>query len=79
MSASRPGAAVFVTVGTTKFDALIRACDRQALADALVERGYSRLIMQVRHPWETMPEDEVFIFTLLFGGGLARQNVCLWE
>lgn len=38
---------VFVTVGTTKFDALIRAVDRQAFADALVARGYTRLVMQI--------------------------------
>lgn len=44
---SAGGGTVFVTVGTTKFDALIRACDQQALADALVERGYGRLVMQV--------------------------------
>lgn len=39
---------MFVTVGTTKFDALIRAVDQQAFADALVAAGYTRLVMQVR-------------------------------
>ena len=43
----RPARTVFVTVGTTKFDALIRAVDQQAVADALVARGYTRLVMQV--------------------------------
>lgn len=38
---------VFVTVGTTKFDALIRAVDQQAFADVLVGRGYTRLVMQI--------------------------------
>ena len=38
---------VFVTVGTTKFDALIRAVDSQAFADTLVARGYTRLVMQI--------------------------------
>ena len=31
-----------------RFDALIRACDQQALADALVERGFTKLVMQAR-------------------------------
>ena len=39
--------AVFVTVGTTKFDALIRAVDQQAFADVLVAAGYTRLVMQI--------------------------------
>lgn len=38
---------VFVTVGTTKFDALIRAVDQQAFADVLVAAGYTRLVMQI--------------------------------
>lgn len=38
---------VFVTVGTTKFDALIRAVDQGAVADALAACGYTRLVMQV--------------------------------
>lgn len=38
---------VFVTVGTTKFDALISACDSPQLADMLVKKGYTRLVMQV--------------------------------
>ena len=33
---------VFVTVGTTKFDALIEAVDTAAVADALAARGYDR-------------------------------------
>jgi beta-1,4-N-acetylglucosaminyltransferase len=38
---------VFVTVGTTKFDALIRVVDQQAFADTLVAAGYTRLVMQI--------------------------------
>eukprot|EP00884_Botryococcus_braunii_P019235 jgi/Botrbrau1/5996/Bobra.104_1s0026.1 len=38
---------VFVTVGTTKFDALISAVDDPAVAEVLVSKGYSRLVMQV--------------------------------
>lgn len=45
--AHRPHRTVFVTVGTTKFDALIRAVDRQTFADALVAAGYTRLVMQI--------------------------------
>ena len=37
----------FVTVGTTKFDALIAAVDTAAAAEALSSRGYDRLVMQV--------------------------------
>jgi hypothetical protein len=39
--------AVFVTVGTTKFDALIAAVDTPAVAEALSSHGYDRLVMQV--------------------------------
>ena len=38
---------VFVTVGTTCFDPLIRAVDQQTFADVLVARGYTRLVMQI--------------------------------
>jgi len=38
---------VLVTVGSTKFDQLIRVVDTQAFADALHERGYDSLLVQV--------------------------------
>ena len=38
---------VLVTVGSTKFDQLIRAVDTQAFADALHEREYDSLLVQV--------------------------------
>ncbi|BDA41465.1 probable bifunctional UDP-N-acetylglucosamine transferase [Coccomyxa sp. Obi] len=38
---------VLVTVGSTKFDELIRAVDSQPFADELVAQGYNKLIMQV--------------------------------
>ncbi|KAK2076779.1 hypothetical protein QBZ16_005005 [Prototheca wickerhamii] len=38
---------VFVTVGTTRFDALIEAMDTQEVADVLVARGFTHLVMQV--------------------------------
>lgn len=38
---------VFVTVGTTKFDALIQAADSLAVVRVLSDRGFGRLVMQV--------------------------------
>ncbi|KAK9821284.1 hypothetical protein WJX74_009742 [Apatococcus lobatus] len=38
---------VFVTVGTTRFEALIKAADSHAVAEALSRHGYRRLIMQI--------------------------------
>lgn len=43
-----PAKSVFVTVGTTKFDALIAAVDTEAVGKALLAKGYTELIMQVR-------------------------------
>ena len=37
---------VLVTVGTTKFDALVKAVDSADVAHALVARGYTRLVIQ---------------------------------
>ena len=37
---------VFVTVGTTKFDALVQAVDTIEVADALVKQGYTALVIQ---------------------------------
>ena len=41
------GSSVFVTVGSTKFDALIKAMDSLDVADELASRKYTSLIMQV--------------------------------
>lgn len=46
-TAPASGGTVFVTVGTTKFDALITAMDDPRVADALVAQGYGKLVMQV--------------------------------
>ena len=43
------GRTAFVTVGTTKFDALVAAVDDPRVAAALVARGFRRLVMQARH------------------------------
>lgn len=40
--------AVLVTVGTTKFDALVRAVDDPAVAEALAAHGYTELVIQAR-------------------------------
>lgn len=41
------GKIVFVTVGTTKFDALVKAMDNLEVAQELSVKGYTQLIMQV--------------------------------
>lgn len=38
---------MFVTVGTTKFDALVEAMDNDSIASQLASRGYRCLIMQI--------------------------------
>ena len=38
---------MLVTVGTTNFDALVRALDRPETAEALVALGYTRLVLQI--------------------------------
>ncbi len=52
------GGTAFVTVGTTKFDALVAAVDDPRVAAALVARGFRRLVMQARRgarPCASMP------------------------
>lgn len=43
----KPKRTVFVTVGTTSFDALVRAVDTQEVKDELLKRGYTHLIIQM--------------------------------
>ncbi|CAN6571334.1 unnamed protein product [Malus baccata var. baccata] len=38
---------VFVTVGTTSFDALVRAVDTHEVKEELLKRGYTRLLIQM--------------------------------
>ena len=38
---------VFVTVGTTSFDALIEAVDSKGVQDAILEKGYTSLVVQI--------------------------------
>lgn len=37
----------FVTVGTTCFDALVRAVDTQEVKEELIRRGYTELLFQM--------------------------------
>ena len=41
------GGTVFVTVGTTRFDALVEAVDSEEVAAALAGKGYARLVVQL--------------------------------
>ena len=63
--------AVFVTVGTTKFDALIRAVDQQAFADVLVAAGYTRLVMQIGR-WALLLLARCFLFLQ------NSELICCW-
>ncbi|KAK1423994.1 hypothetical protein QVD17_19305 [Tagetes erecta] len=38
---------VFVTVGTTSFDSLVRAVDSDQVKEALLEKGYTHLVIQM--------------------------------
>jgi hypothetical protein len=38
---------VFVTVGTTCFDALVKAVDSEEVKDALLQKGYTHLVIQM--------------------------------
>ncbi|XP_010528864.1 PREDICTED: UDP-N-acetylglucosamine transferase subunit ALG13 homolog [Tarenaya hassleriana] len=42
-----PRRVVFVTVGTTCFDALVKAVDTQEIKDELQKRGYTHLVIQM--------------------------------
>ena len=44
-----PKSIAFVTVGSTKFDALIEAVDDPQFADELAAQAFSKLIVQVRN------------------------------
>ena len=41
------GKQAFFTVGSTKFDDLVRQMDTDDVAEALTKRGFSKLVMQV--------------------------------
>ena len=43
----KPWKIVFVTVGTTCFDALVKAMDTEVVKEELVRRGYTHLLIQM--------------------------------
>lgn len=43
----KPEKIVFVTVGTTCFDVLVRAVNSQVVKDELQRRGYTHLLIQM--------------------------------
>jgi beta-1,4-N-acetylglucosaminyltransferase len=43
---SRERRTVFVTVGTTCFDALVQAVDSNEVKEALLQKGYTNLLIQ---------------------------------
>lgn len=78
---------VLVTVGSTKFDQLIRAVDTQAFVAALHERGYNSLLVQVHaahfpsgmltiyftlHKQSSLPQDEVL------AQSSNHKTFCIW-
>lgn len=69
---------VLVTVGSTKFDQLIRAVDTEAFADALHERGYASLLVQVQcSTWSSHKHGCMWPGLLLRIGGIgAAVHVC---
>lgn len=42
-----PKKLVFVTVGTTSFDSLVRAVDTREVREALFKKGYTDLVIQM--------------------------------
>lgn len=43
----KPRRTVFVTVGTTCFDSLVKAVDNQEVQDELLRRGFTDLVIQM--------------------------------
>ena len=46
MDSASPSGAVFVTVGTTRFDDLVKEVLTPSVQEELHQRGYSRMIVQ---------------------------------
>lgn len=68
------GSGVFVTVGTTKFDALVEAVDSIEVAEALIARGYRTLTIQVlptSYAWIVTEMTDLF----LVANRLARKII----
>ena len=60
---SRERRVVFVTVGTTCFDALVKAVDSEEVKEALLHKGYTDLLIQMGRG--TYMPSKVTIFSVL--------------
>lgn len=58
---------VFVTVGTTCFDALVRAIDSDNVKKALFAKGYTHLLIQMGRG-SYLPTKVLFPFLIFFLG-----------
>lgn len=58
---------VFVTVGTTCFDALVRAVDSNNVKQALFAKGYTHLLIQMGRG-SYLPTKVLFPFLIFFLG-----------
>jgi beta-1,4-N-acetylglucosaminyltransferase len=56
---------VFVTVGTTCFDALVKTVDSEQVKEALRQKGYTHLVIQMGGG--TYIPSKVTFFSTLFG------------
>jgi beta-1,4-N-acetylglucosaminyltransferase len=56
---------VFVTVGTTCFDALVQAVDSEQVKEALLQKGYTNLVIQMGRG-TYMPSKVTFCLTFFY-------------
>ncbi|KAM7472781.1 hypothetical protein LguiA_010964 [Lonicera macranthoides] len=82
----KPKRTVFVTVGTTSFDALVRAVDTCEVKEELSKRGYSHLLIQMGHgsyvPTKSSREDgslsvEYFAFSSSIADSLRSASLVI--
>ena len=59
---------VFVTVGTTCFDALVKAVDSEEVKEALLYKGYTDLLIQMGRG--TYMPSKVTIFSVLLASSI---------
>jgi len=65
---SRERRVVFVTVGTTCFDALVKAVDFEEVKEALLRKGYTDLLIQMGRG--TYMPSKVTIFSVLLASSI---------
>lgn len=76
---------VFVTVGTTSFDALIHTCMQTSFLKLLVTKGYEKIILQIGRgeyvPESSSPVEEIEVSSFRFKESLqddmARANLII--